>query len=310
MPSVPPIPAELWKQIPPAAQTAILALVQRYEQRLQELHQQVAELRQRLKQNSTNSSKPPSSDPPTLKRTPPKTPSAQRAGDQHGHAKAQRALHDRPNRVLECKPTACRHCHQPLHGNDPQPLRHQVWDILPIRPIVTEYRRHRLLCPRCGVTTCGQAPAGQDGPHLKAACALLTGSYRLSKAKAARLLTDLFAIPLCAGQVCAVEAEVGRQLQPVVDELLEAARQQPANVDETSMGRGRWLWAMVSEVATVYQIASSRNRAGLRALLGESYRRVLTSDRHKVYDHLAEQRHQLCWSHTIRTQSLIPRLWP
>jgi hypothetical protein len=68
---------------------------------------------------------------------------------------------------------------------------------------------------------------------------LLTGAYRLSKAKAARLLTGLFAIPLCAGQVCATEAEVGRQLKPVVDELLVAARQQPAHVDATSMGRRR-----------------------------------------------------------------------
>src|SRR6516165_819999 len=64
----PPIPAELWDQIPPAAQAAILALVQQYERRLQNLQKQVNELQQRLNQNSTNSSsKPPSSDPPTLK---------------------------------------------------------------------------------------------------------------------------------------------------------------------------------------------------------------------------------------------------
>jgi transposase len=139
---------------------------------------------------------------------------------------------------------------------------------------------------------------------------LLTGAYRLSKAKAARLLTDLFSIPLCAGQVCATEAEVGRQLKPVVDELLAAARQQPANVDETSMGRRRWLWVMVTAVATVYLIASGRNRAALKTLVGTDYRRVLTSDRHGIYSHLAEGRHQWCWSHTIRTQSLIPCLWP
>jgi len=297
----PPIPDELWQQIPPAAQAAILALIQHYEQRL-------ADLEARLNQNSTNSSKPPSSDPPTLKRSPPKMPSAKKAGGQHGHAKALRDLHDRPDRVQECKPTACRHCHQPLHGDDPQPLRHQVWDIPPLRPVITEYRRHRLRCLRCGVTTCGQAPAGQDGPRLKAACALLTGAYRLSKAKAARLLADLFAIPLCAGQVCAIEAEVGRQLQPVVDELRTAARQQPANVDETSMGRGRWLWVMVTAVATVYQIVTGRNRDALRALLGEGYRRVLTSDRHKVYDHLAEDRHQLCWAHLRRDfQAMVDR---
>lgn len=308
MSSQPPIPAELWEQIPSAAQAAILALVQQYESRLQALQDQVTELQQRLNQNSTNSSKPPSSDPPALKRAPPKTPSAKKAGGQHGHAKVQRALVDQPDALHDCKPTVCRHCQQPLHGDDPEPLRHQVWDVPPIRPIVTEYRRHRLTCPRCGLTTCGSAPAGQDGPRLKASCVLLTGAYRLSKTKAARLLTDLFSIPLCAGQVCATEAEVGQQLKPVVDELLAAARQQPANVDETSMGRGRWLWVMVTAVATVYQIASGRNRAALRALVGMDYRRVLTSDRHSVYSHLAEGRHQWCWSHLRRDfQAMVDR---
>ena len=297
----PPISDELWRQIPPTAQAAILALIQQYEQRL-------AELEARLNQNSTNSSKPPSSDPPALKRAPPKTPSTKKAGGQHGHAKVQRALVDHPDAIHDCKPTACRHCQQPLHGDDPQPLRHQVWDVPPVRPTVTEYRRHRLTCPRCGLTTCASAPTGQDGPRLKAACVLLTGAYRLSKSKAARLLSDLFSIPLCAGQVCATEAEVGQQLKPVVDELLEAARQQPANVDETSMGRGRWLWVMVTAVATVYQIASGRNRAALRALVGTEYRRVLTSDRHSVYSHLAEGRHQWCWSHLRRDfQAMVDR---
>src|SRR3954452_20445497 len=70
MPSVPPISVELWDQIPPAAQAAILALVQQYEQRLQALQQQVAQLTERLNQNSTNSSRPPSSDPPHVKRRP------------------------------------------------------------------------------------------------------------------------------------------------------------------------------------------------------------------------------------------------
>jgi transposase len=137
---------------------------------------------------------------------------------------------------------------------------------------------------------------------------LLTGAYRLSKAKAARLLTDLFSIPLCAGQVCATEAEVGQQLKPVVEELLTAARQQPANVDETSMGRRRWLWVMVTAVATVYQIVSGRNRAALRVLVGTDYRRVLTSDRHSIYSHLTEERHQWCWSHLRRDfQAMVDR---
>jgi transposase len=82
----------------------------------------------------------------------------------------------------------------------------------------------------------------------------------------------------------------------VVDELLAAARQQLANVDETSKGRRRWLWVMVTAVATVYQIASGRNRAALRALVGTDYRRVLTIDRHSISSHRAEGQHQWCWS--------------
>lgn len=72
------------------------------------------------------------------------------------------------------------------------------------------------------------------------------------------------------------------------NELLAAARRQPANVDETSLGCRCWLWVMVTAVATVFQIASGRNRAALRALVGTDYRRVLTSDRHSIYSHLAE----------------------
>src|SRR5215813_2424944 len=85
MPSVPPISVELWNQIPPAAQAAVLALVQQYEQRLQALQQ-------RLNQNSTNSSRPPSSDPPHVKRRPPEPSSGRPRGGQPGHARQQRPL--------------------------------------------------------------------------------------------------------------------------------------------------------------------------------------------------------------------------
>lgn len=300
----PPLPPELVNALAEAVRAYIAAL----HATIDALQQRLADLETRLQQNSTNSSKPPSSDPPAVKRAPPRQPSGKKAGGQPGHAKSQRPLVEQPDTIHECKPTVCRSCQQPLDGDDPQPLRHQVWDVPPIRPVITEYRRHRLICPRCGVSTCGTAPAGQDGPRLKAACVLLTGAYRLSKTKAARLLSEWFAIPLCAGQVCATEAEVAGQLRPVVDELSSAARQQPANVDETSMGRGRWLWVMVTAVATVYQIVSGRNRPALLALVGADYRRVLTSDRHRLYDHLAEERHQLCWAHLRRDfQAMIDR---
>jgi hypothetical protein len=59
---------------------------------------------------------------------------------------------------------ACRHCQQTLHGDDPQPLRHQVWDVPPVRPIVTEYRaREESIAVARGLAESGQEffPAGK-----------------------------------------------------------------------------------------------------------------------------------------------------
>jgi transposase len=67
----PPIPEPLWKTASPEVQAAILALVEFYEQRLAKLEARVNDLENRLKLNSTNSSKTPSSDPIGMKRKPP-----------------------------------------------------------------------------------------------------------------------------------------------------------------------------------------------------------------------------------------------
>jgi transposase len=303
----PTLPPELRTDLPPA----VLTYIRWLEAHVAHLEARLADLEAAVGQNSTNSSRPPSTDPPAVKRAPPKVKSGKAAGGQPGHPKHRRALVEHPDQTVDCKPMACRRCDRPLAGDDPAPLRHQVTELPPVTPVVTEYRRHRLPCPSCGITTCGDLPAGvagQDGPRLQAACALLTGAYRLSKAKAARLLTDLFGVPLCAAQVCATEAAVGELLRPVADELRAAARQHPANVDETGMGKGRWLWAMVTAVATVYQIVRGRNRAEFTRLVGPDYRWVVTSDRHRLYMHLSDDRHQLCWAHLRRDfQAMIDR---
>ncbi len=92
MSTQPPIPKELWDTIPPAAQAALLAVFESLHRRIEDLEREVAELKARLSQNSTNSSKPPSSDPPSVKRAPPKQPTGKKRGGQHGHEAHHRAL--------------------------------------------------------------------------------------------------------------------------------------------------------------------------------------------------------------------------
>lgn len=279
---------------------------------IQLLLAKIADLEERLNKNSHNSSKPPSSDGPAVKPAPPKPVTGKKPGGQPGHPKQSRTMIPTAecDRVVPCFPAACRNCSKPLAGTDPSPLRFQVTELPPVRPEVTEYQRHRLVCS-CGFSTCGPLPAGvtgQDGPRLRAGVVLLTGRYRLSKENAANLMGDLFGVPLSAGQVCAVEAGAGRVLQPVADGILTAARQSASNIDETSMGNGRWLWVMVTAVGTAFQIVSGRNRAELLNLIGENYVRVLTSDRHSLYSRVPAGSHQYCWAHLRRDfQAMIDR---
>src|ERR1700689_3073511 len=121
-----PIPDELWAQGPPDAQAAIAAAFLTMRQRVDELETRVRDLEARLKLNSTNSSKPPSSDPIGSKRRPPTTPSGKKRGGQPGRRKAPRSLvpPEKVRQTIDCKPPACRRCGQELVGDDPEPLIH------------------------------------------------------------------------------------------------------------------------------------------------------------------------------------------
>jgi transposase len=192
-----------------------------------------------------------------------------------------------------------------------------VLELPPIRPIVTEYRRHRLCCPRCGTTTCAALPAeaaATCGPRLQAVVALLTGACRLSKRTASWVCQSLLGVPLSAAEVCGVERQVAQALAPAVAEARAHVESQPANVDETSWREGRkrgWLWTAVTAAVTVFLVRLSRGAGALRDLLGSGHDRVVTSDRYTTYEVLPLGRRQVCWAHLRRDfQAMIDRGGP
>jgi transposase len=194
-----------------------------------------------------------------------------------------------------------------LRGDDPDPLIHQVLEIPPVQPDVTEYRLHRLTCPHCQASTCATLPDGASatgqGPRLLALVGLLTGGYRLGKRQVEQLLEDLFGLPLSAATVCKVEAALAETLRPVVEAMIQQLPGLPLNMDETSWWHGdeqRWLWAAVGERLTVFHLAPSRKAEVCKGLIGEGYAQVLTTDRYSGYAWLALAHRQICWSHLRR----------
>src|SRR3954469_8373171 len=296
-----PLPQELWDTIPADAQAAVLALVRSLEQR-------IATLEERVNKNSTNSSKPPSSDPPSVKRRPPDPPSGKRRGGQPGHPRKVRELvpPDQLRQVIGCKPPDCRKWGHELHGDDPEPLRHQVADVPPVRPVVDEYRLHRLVCPDCGISTCADLPPGVPrgafGPRLRAILSLLAGSFRLGKRAIRQLASDLLGLTISIGMIARLERQGAAELEAPVEELREHVKAAAAaHIDETSWWQGRArvrLWTAVTAMATVFTIAPSRGAEVARGILGAAASKVVISDRLKSYNWI--RRRQFCWAHLRR----------
>src|SRR5438309_5996640 len=304
-----PLSQDIWDTLSPDAQAAVRALVQSFERR-------IAELEERLGKDSTNSSKPPSSDPPSVKRRPPAPASGRKRGGQPGHRHHPRPLvpPERLRQVFECKPPSCRCCGHDLHGDDLEPLRHQVAEVPPIEPVVDEYRLHRLECPHCGTSTCATlppgVPTGAFGPRLRAILSVLAGAYRLGKRPIRQLASDLLGLSISAGMICRLERRAAGDLEAPVDELREHVRRAAsAHIDETSWWQGRdkmWLWAAMTKSATVFAIAKSRGADVARGLLGTDRRKVVISDRFKSYAWV--KRRQFCWAHLRRDfQAMIDR---
>ena len=162
-------------------------------------------------------------------------------------------------------------CGEALDGDDPGPAVRQVFEIPRVRPLVTEYRTHRLTCPRCGAATAGSAPpeaAPGFGPRARAIAALLAGAGRLSKRAVARILDGLFGLPISPAAVCDLGRRTASALASIHAEALGHMRTPPANVDETGRREGRrraWLRAAVTRSLGVFP---GRRRPGPRRLRG------------------------------------------
>lgn len=284
------------------------------------LEARVRELEARLKLDSRNSSRPPSSDPPGARRKPAREPGGRKAGGQPGHEGNSRRVFAPAeiDRTVEAHPQSCHLCGGKLRGavrGALEPVRHQVVD-LPVAPAqVTEYVLHRVACPCCGVTTAAPlppgAPSGAVGPRLQAVFALMVGRFRLSRREAIEAAVSLFGpkAEVSLGMLSALEGRTSAALAAAWEEAKAAMRASAvAHADETSYGRGGWLWTACTSAVSFFLVDRNRSRAACQRLLGEAFPGVIVTDRWASYHYHPFRRRQLCWAHLKRNgQELVDR---
>ncbi len=290
------------------------------EKQLADAEKQIADLERQLalrKRNSTNSSKPPSTDGLAGEQRPRgrKHKSRRKPGAQPGHAGHHRRLVPTAevSAIEVVLPKRCGHC----GGNLPQkasqvtregePRRHQVTEVPPVKAHITEYQFPNVVCRHCGKATRAPLPgeiAGHFGPQLTALIAYWTVVCRLPRRLVEAMLADVLGIEISLGSTQKAWEEVSQAVEQPARQLQEQLPHEAVlNVDETGWrtnGDKRWIWALLANQFVFYIVASTRGAEVLVSVLGAVFRGILCCDRWVVYLSYHSGRMQLCWAHLKR----------
>ena len=282
----------------------------RLERKLHELEQRIIELQAQINRNASNSSLPPSANPPWAPRAAVKKPTGAKPGGQPGHPGHCRRMApaEQVDEIVAHASAQCRQCGASLEGamESSAAQRHQVME-LPRRAVkVTEHQAIVCRCGVCGASNRGSIPrsilCSVVGPRLTGAISFASARMHGSRRAAEEFLSQVLGAPLSLGSVMAKEQELSAALAQPHRQAKEAIAQAPAkNVDETGWKRaGRFLWAAATRTLAVFHLDPCRNRDAMRQLLGEPVQGTVCSDRFSVYGKLPLEQRALCWAHLKR----------
>ena len=266
-------------------------------------------LANRLNLNSTNSSKPPSSDPNRIKR--PREKSGKKAGGQNGHVGTTLQKVDNPDKVEEIKvdrrtlPTG----QYRLVGFETR----QVFDI-DISRVVTEYRA-QILENEKGTRFVAPFPEGvtkavQYGTGIKAHSVYMSQFQLVPYNRVQDHFADQLNVPVSEGSIFNFNNEAFQLLDDFENMAKsELAAADVAHADETGInigGKRLWLHCASNDGWTFYYPHEKRGKEAMDDIgILPQFKGILCHDHWKPYFNL-DCTHALCNAHHLRE---LTRAW-
>lgn len=275
--------------------------------------EKIAELEDRLRKTSRNSSIPPSAE--GLAKPPPRSRSlrkktGRKPGGQDGHPGQTLAQVAKPDCEVRHEPGPCSRCGAGLAGRPVTGVeRRQVFDLPPTAVTVTEHQLIERECG-CGYRTKGAAPEGADapvqyGPRIAAVIIYLYIGQFLSKKRTAEALAELFGVPLSPGTVAGITARAAGKLEGFLERVRAGiTASDVAGFDETGFrvaGRLHWVHCARTGKYTLLMVHPRRGRKAMEAMgILPSFAGVAVHDAWAPYDTYPRPEHQLCCAHALR----------
>jgi transposase len=279
------------------------------------LQERCEALSRRLGKDSSNSSKPPSSDSPYRKKKQDRSlrgRSGRKPGKQPGAPSSSLGQVPDPDEDIACPPAECGACGAGLDGEPALAgeRKRQVFDVPPPPPPrVTQYRLQKKACPCCGAVTEGTAPGGvtgrvQYGPRAHAVAAFLTCWHHVPVLRSAQLSAALTGLSLSSGFAAGARGRAAALLAPFTGRVRELLASVPVlHADETPArvaGKLRYLHVACTEHLTALH-PGDRTSGGIDAGgILPGYAGTLVRDGYGGYLHLTAAVHAWCGAHLLR----------
>jgi len=286
------------------------------DERIAALEKQVAELSERvakLSKNSSNSSKPPSSDivkPPRKK----KSKGSRNRGGQPGHPKHERKpfTADEIDTFQTHTLDVCPDCGGKLKEVEGSDKIIQQVEIVK-KPIhIAQHTSLRYWCEHCQKFHDAPMPAHIEkgqliGPRLTATIAYMKSVCHCSFSTIRKFLRDTVGISISRGQLNKLVQKASAAFEQAYNELLEHLPQEmKLNIDETGHKENKkrfWTWCFRADTYTLFKIADSRGSKVLIDVLGEDFAGVIGCDYYSAYRKYMKDFDvlvQFCIAHLIR----------
>lgn len=271
--------------------------------------------------NSSNSSKPPSSDFPGPKKTQSlRGASGRKPGGQPGHKGNTLKMVETPDVVQEIKPKCCTACGHDFESSEFVPSgQRQVIDIPPIRPIVTEYRVFKAVC-NCGHETLAEYPANVEAPvsygaNVQSMVAYLSARQYIPVERITEFFASVLNLKISSGGVCYLLEKSRRKSAPHYEYIRQFVLGSPiVGADETGVninGKNHWAWVFQTTLATFLGIHKSRGMKAINEIMPEGFGdAVLVTDCWASYFNGLAVLHQLCTAHLMRELIYFGQLYP
>jgi len=271
----------------------------------EDLKKRVTELGIRFNQNSQNSSKPPSFDPPYKKPSKNGKRSKCKQGGQKGHKGHQQKLMEPTSKnILFSEACSCG-----CSSFDPESIKpfytHQVIELLKIQMDVLHFIFNQGTCARCGNVVKAQLPKERQtgyGPRLSALIAEVSGIQGNSREAVRTFCQSVFGFSISSGAIQEAIDRASRALKPAYHKIGDIARNNEINyIDETSWlqhGALNWLWVMANNTVAYVMIHKNRSKQAFLELI-QDWEGIQVSDNYGVYAKWVNLR-QTCLAHLIR----------